>query len=40
MTATRPTQPTWRAAVRNWRLWALVEVCLLVAAVAALMGYD
>jgi len=30
----------WRALVTNWRLWLLIMLCMLVATVAWLLGYD
>jgi hypothetical protein len=33
-------RPTWRELATDWRLWLWLAVCLLVATIAWLLGYD
>ncbi|HKD54282.1 MAG TPA: hypothetical protein VKB72_08660 [Steroidobacteraceae bacterium] len=32
--------PDWRELLTSWRLWLLIVLCLLVATLAWLLGYD
>jgi energy-coupling factor transporter transmembrane protein EcfT len=32
--------PRWRELALTWRFWVLVAVCIVVAAIAAFLGYD
>jgi hypothetical protein len=33
-------RPTWRELALSWKAWAVLVLCLLIAAAAALLGYD
>jgi len=37
---TERSRQTWRETVTQWRVWLYLAVCLLVATIAALLGYD
>jgi hypothetical protein len=34
------TGPTWFNLATNWKIWVLFVLCLIVAAVAWLLGFD